>query len=34
MRTAAENLANLVVDVVGTGRNGDGQAGTLREAAR
>jgi UDP-N-acetylglucosamine--N-acetylmuramyl-(pentapeptide) pyrophosphoryl-undecaprenol N-acetylglucosamine transferase len=34
MRTAAENLADLVVQVVGAGRNGDGEPGILREAAR
>ena len=34
MRTAADNLADLVVDVIGDGRNGDPQAHALREAAR
>ena len=34
MRTAADNLANLVVDVIGDGRNGDPQSRLLREAAR
>jgi UDP-N-acetylglucosamine--N-acetylmuramyl-(pentapeptide) pyrophosphoryl-undecaprenol N-acetylglucosamine transferase len=34
MRTAAENLANLVVQVVGAGGNGDDQAGILRKAAQ
>lgn len=34
MRTAAENLANLVVEVVGTGKNGSSRPDILREAAR
>lgn len=34
MRTAAENLADLVVEVVGAGTNGSSRPGILREAAR
>ncbi len=34
MRTAAEKLADLVVDVAGAGANGCGRSGILREAAR
>ena len=33
MRSAADNLANLVIAVAGGGRNSNGQSGMLREAA-
>jgi hypothetical protein len=34
MRTAADNLANLVISIIDAGQNGDPQPGQLREAAR
>ena len=34
MRTAADNLADLVVSVIDAGRNGDPQTDVMREAAR